>query len=186
MEHFCRNPQLHPLQDQTRRYLSGNVFHSKYEGRWGPSRSFFCEGNTSEFIATLGTICASLESTPGSDGATSDTVVNSVMSLITIPAELPCPRRASRQTVYVLVKGGNYTAPKGVSQTLPLKTTFKRSKGGLYHNHRVQINQRETPHRLNRTIAPCWQKLFDEVNGARGDSVTGYPKNWSSAETQMD
>lgn len=76
--------------------------------------------------------------------AVTDTIVNSVMSIITTACG-SFSHSIGGRVFYVFVNDENYRAPEEVSKAPPLDTKFKRPGGAKERNDNVQISQKDTP-----------------------------------------
>lgn len=114
-----------------RQYIACEVVGTNSRG--APLQRSFWAGNVTKvingrFVETLGTGTVALEGTPGCGGAAADTVVN---YLITTAFGVSITEGGIEiwSIFYELVGGGNCTAPEEVSQTPPLHTKSKQSRG---------------------------------------------------------
>ena len=140
--------------------------------RCAPPQRSFCvwnvaKVNTGKFVETLGTGGATLKGTPGGGGAAADTVVNSVMNLITTVCGASMPRKTSRRG-----KPSMYWWTVEIAELRKECHRLRRLTQRLGDREEactIMMEYKSAKRRLrsaiNKSKARCWQDLIDEVNG---------------------
>ena len=150
-------------------YIAFEVFDATC--RRAPTRRSPCVWNVAKvnigrFVEALGAGRAALGGTPGGGGVAADTVVNSVMNLITTACEASMPRRGPRRD-----KPSMYWWTAEIADLRKECHKLRRLAQRLYANEEacaIKAQYRSAKRRLrsaiNKSKARGWQNLVNEVN----------------------